>query len=94
MDPVQFKGQEIVLQAPAAWDQSDTQCTPLAVKRSEVNGLPALSSYWKPTPNELLMIANGAHIKFTIVGRGLPPIMLEVERCEESKGALEPKEQP
>ena len=83
MDPVLFKGHDRVLGAPAAWDQTDTACAPLAIKHTEVNGLPSLTSYWRPTLEELALLGAGAHVKFTLVGRGMPPVMIEIERCEE-----------
>ena len=83
MEPVQFKGQQRFLGAPRGWDQDDTECVALPVKLSEVNGLPALTSYWKPTPEELAALNAGELVKFTIIGSGQPPVLLEVERCEE-----------
>jgi hypothetical protein len=51
----------------------------LPVTRTLCDGLPAVVSYWKPTENELAILASGGSIALWVVGASMPPIMLAVD---------------
>ena len=66
--------------APKDWDHDTLPCAVLPLQVTEVNGLPCLKSWWKPTPEEIkLLIEGGAFVCLHIVGTGMPPVMLSVE---------------
>ena len=44
--------------------------------------MPAMQSYWKPEPDELAMLAAGAHVRLTVYGQGHPPVWVDVEKCD------------
>lgn len=68
----------LVLGAPAGWDQTVLPCDALAVTRVDWNGQPALVSYWVPTPEEIAALAAGAKVALWILGESHPPVALEV----------------
>ena len=51
----------------------------LPITRTLCDGLPAVVSYWKPTENELAILAGGGSIALWVVGATMPPIMLAVD---------------
>jgi hypothetical protein len=51
----------------------------LAITRTECAGLPALVSYWKPSANELAILASGGSIALWVVGSTMPLVMLAVD---------------
>ncbi len=68
-----------VLGAPNDWDQSQLPCDALPITRIEVGGMPAFASYWKPSENELAMLAAGGSIALTVLCVTMPPVMLAVD---------------
>ncbi len=64
---------------PNVWDHSNVPCDTLPVTLTTCEDLPAILSYWKPTPNELFMLRNGASVCLTILGTSMPPVILTVE---------------
>ena len=45
----------------------------------EVEGLPVVKSYWRPTPEELAALNAGGLVALSVVGTTMPPVALEVE---------------
>lgn len=86
MKAVEFKGQHIVLRPPAGWDNADgrLQCGGLPIQVVEDRGYPVMRSFWRPSPADIEMLKNGAHVCLGIVGDSHPPVMVYVERCEET----------
>lgn len=82
MDILEFEGQTRVLGAPRNWDQQRIECGGLPIIDYEISGVPCMSSFWKPTEEELAQLNAGAHIKLTIIGQSHPPVCVEVGRCE------------
>lgn len=70
-----------VYKAPKEWTPSrDGECSSLPVKHVLVNGVHAgIKSFWKPTPEELAALNEGACITLTIIGTRHPPVALKVE---------------
>lgn len=54
-------------------------CADLPARRSEEDGWPVVSTYWRPTDEELAAIAAGLPIKLTLIGTAPQPIRLEVD---------------
>lgn len=42
-------------------------------------GADFIATYWKPTPEEMALIAAGFPVKLTIIGHAHPPVSLEVD---------------
>lgn len=51
----------------------------LPVTRTLCDGFPAVVSYWKPSENELAILAGGGSIALWVVGATMPPVMLVVD---------------
>ena len=68
-----------VLGAPKGWEQAKLPCSALPITRTECDGIPAVVSYWKPTENEMAILAGGGSIALWVVGSTMPPVMLAVD---------------
>lgn len=79
MNKHQHHTNNAVLCAPAGWDQAQLPCEALPITRIEVEGMAAVVSYWKPSENELAMLAAGGSIALTVLGVTMPPVMLAVD---------------
>jgi hypothetical protein len=79
MNKMQHSSNNGVLGAPAGWDQNELPCGALPVTHTECDGVPAVVSYWKPSANELALLAEGAAIALWVIGRTMPPVSLMVE---------------
>ena len=53
MERTQHPTNNAVLGAPQGWDQKEVPCGALAITRTEMGGMPAVVSFWKPTADEL-----------------------------------------
>ena len=79
MNKHQHHTNNAVLDAPAGWDQAHLLCTALQITRIDIEGMPAVVSYWKPSENELAMLAAGGSIALTVLGVTMPPVILAVD---------------
>lgn len=79
MNKMQHPSNNAVLGAPAGWDQEQLPCSALPVTRTEWDGVPAVVSFWKPTAEELALLAAGGSVALWIVGQTMPPVSLAVE---------------
>jgi hypothetical protein len=68
-----------VLGAPKGWDQGELPCGALPITRTEIDGMPAVVSYWKPTAEELAALAAGGSVALWVIGTTMPPVSLVVE---------------
>jgi len=68
-----------VLGAPKGWNQAQLSCEAHPITRTECDGIPAVVSYWKPTENELAILAAGGSIALWVIGSTMPPVMLAVD---------------
>lgn len=68
-----------VLGAPKGWDQGELPCSALPITRIKVEGMAAVVSYWRPSENELAILAAGGSIALTVLGVSMPPVMLAVD---------------
>ena len=78
MQKIQHPSNNGVLGAPAGWDQKHIPCNALAITRTEVDGTPAIVSYWRPTAGELAMLNSGGAVALWVLGGGMPPVAVEV----------------
>jgi len=74
MKGCEFHGQTRALNPPEGWDQEQVKCIPLGIRDFDMDGYPAMESVWVPTPEERLLILNGANISLVIVGSRHPPV--------------------
>lgn len=68
--------------APVDWDHATLPCAALPATRTELQGSPVIVSFWKPTPEELTDLVNGGTISLWVVGKSMPPVLLEVQPSE------------
>lgn len=61
---------------PKDWDHSKLPCVALPVTRVQYAGYEHVLSFWKPTPEELLMLCAGGTVGLWIAGTTMPPVML------------------
>lgn len=78
MNRVQHPTNNAVLGAPAGWDQKALPCDALPITRCEMDGIPVVVSYWKPTAQELADLNAGQHIALSVIGVTMPPVALFV----------------
>ena len=79
MRPTQHPSNNGVLGAPAGWDQEQLPCSALAITRTDWDGVPAVVSFWKPSPEELAVLNAGGSVSLWIAGQGMPPVGLSVD---------------
>ena len=79
MERMQHPSNNAVLGAPAGWDQKTLPCNALAVTRTDWDGVPAVVSFWTPTPEEIEAIKAGQPVMLSVVGNTMPPVALMVE---------------
>lgn len=78
MRKTQHPTNNAVLGAPAWWDQGELPCGALPITRTEVDGVPAVVSYWTPSAQELAALNAGKPVALWVVGQTMPPVALEV----------------
>jgi hypothetical protein len=84
MNPVRFIEQTRVLGAPPDWDEAKHgPCAGLPIKEETVEGAAALSSYWKPSREDLALLNSGAKVKLVIYGNAHPAVWVAAEFCGE-----------
>jgi hypothetical protein len=75
---LEFDAQTRVLNAPAGWNESQPiQCGMLPIEDTAFDGIPAMVSYWKPTPEELAVLIAGGHIRLIVYGAQHPPVWVD-----------------
>lgn len=79
MRPTQHPSNNGVLGAPEGWDQKQMPCSALAITRTDWDGIPAVVSFWKPTPEELAVLNAGGSVALWIAGQTMPPAGLSVD---------------
>lgn len=79
MQRIQHPSNNDVLGAPAGWDQKGLPVSALPITRSDVNGMPAVASFWKPSAAELAVLNAGGSVSLWVLGQTMPPVALEVE---------------
>ena len=60
-------------------DQAPAARSALSITRTGCDGIPAVVSYWKPTENELAILAAGGSIALWVIGSTMLPVMLAVD---------------
>jgi hypothetical protein len=78
MDRTQHPTNNLVLGAPAGWDQQQLPCGALPVTQLMVDGQPAMVSFWRPSAEELAQLQAGAFVSLWVYGAGHPPVAVGV----------------
>jgi hypothetical protein len=75
-----IEGATTTLCAPNDWDEDrNGKCMDLPIRQEVINGsLPALTSAWLPTPEELARLNAGAPVPLRVIAIGHPPVILDV----------------
>jgi hypothetical protein len=79
MDRTQHPSNNQVLGAPVGWDQAELPCGALPITRTQVDGQPAMVSFWRPSADELALLSRGGLVALWVFGTGHPPVAVAVE---------------
>ena len=78
MDPQRIPGGRFI-GAPKGWDNElDGQCDALCIMDTLCAGSAAMTSFWKPSAQELEILNQGGMVQLWVVGHGHPPVALGV----------------
>lgn len=78
MKPIQHTSNNDVLGAPKGVPREE--CSALPITRVQyTNGVPAIVSYWQPTPEQLQLLAAGKPLWLSVWGSTMPPVSIGVE---------------
>lgn len=78
MNRTQHPSNTRVLGAPPGWDQSHMPCDALPVTDHELDGMPAMMSFWRPSEAELQALLAGGLVALTVLGATHPPVSVGV----------------
>lgn len=73
---VQHPTNNAVLGAPPGMDSTQCHALPITRVRYE-DGMHGVWSYWKPSAEELGVLAAGGFVRLGVLGSTMPPVMLE-----------------
>jgi hypothetical protein len=89
---LEFDAQTRVLNAPPGWNKSQPiLCGMLPIEDTNFDGIPAMCSYWKPTAEELAVLAAGGHIRLVVYGTQHPPVWVDAIKRGDVHIEREPK---
>jgi hypothetical protein len=80
MMPTQHTSNNDVLGAPKDWDQGAMPCGALAITRCDIDGLPCIMSFWRPSLEEINILKEGGTVALMVFGQGMPPVTLAASR--------------
>lgn len=78
MDCTQHPTNNLVLGAPADWDQTTMPCDALPVTQTEIDGQTVMVSFWRPNAEELAALNAGATVSVWLYGGLHPPVSVGV----------------
>lgn len=81
---IQHPSNSRVLGAPVGWDQQALECGALPITDSQVQGQPAMVSFWQPDEEDLRQIASGKPVRLWVLGTVHPPVIVDVEPTAEA----------
>lgn len=79
MRHIQHSTNNGVLGAPKGWKQDELPCSALPVTHVDDEHGHSIVSFWKPTPEEIAQLMDGASIALWVIGRTMPPVALAVQ---------------
>jgi hypothetical protein len=77
MKPIEFEGQTTLLGPPRGSERGTCGALPVVIHER------SMASFWKPSPEDLVMLNNGAHICLEVHSHQHPPVWLSVQRVTE-----------
>lgn len=80
MNKTQHRSNNGVLGAPAGWCQETLPVDALPITRTTYDGVDAIVSFWRPTPEEIEALKGGALVMLSVIGAGMPPVALGVAK--------------
>jgi hypothetical protein len=78
MNKAQHRSNNGVLGAPAGWDQAALPVDALPITRTTYDGVDAIVSFWRPTPDEVEALRRGAVVMLSVIGTSMPPVAVGV----------------
>lgn len=82
MDIANIKNPHYSLGAPTNWDHDAVPCASLPIKFENIGGYRAMSSFWKPTAEELRILSEGGCVKLSVLNATHPVVAMSAEHVE------------
>ena len=79
MEPIHHPSANDVLGAPPGVQRDDCRALYITRVKYEPGGMPAVVSYWQPTPEQLALLAAGKPVWLSVWGHTHPPLAIGVE---------------
>lgn len=79
MNPIVHGSNNHVFGPPQAWDHDKVPCEMLSVTLTELDGTPAIASYWMPSAEELKALNQGKAVVLFVLSNSHPVVSLGVE---------------
>jgi len=76
---IQHPSNNFVLGAPKGWDQKELPCGALPVTSLDVEGKPAMVSFWRPDAEELAALNAGGTVALWVYGTTHPVVAVGVD---------------
>lgn len=84
MKPVEFAGQQTLLDPPKGTPRGQCGVLPVMVSDSKTwPGSQEFTSFWKPSRAELEVLNDGGHVGLRVVAAAQPPVAVFVQKVEE-----------
>ena len=79
MRPTQHPSNNDVLKAPAGATVDECRALPITRVLYQPSNMPAVVSYWQPTPAQIELLKAGRPVWLSIVGHTHPPLAIGVD---------------
>lgn len=80
MTPARHSSNNFEFGAPKDWKEDNAvKIGTLPATVGETEGFKTITSYWRPSPTEMLELNNGRLVELRIMGQGMPIVSVGVE---------------
>lgn len=79
MRATQHSSNTRVLGAPEGWDQEELPCSALPITEGNYDGHPVITSFWRPSPEDLVALNEGKLLQLNVMSNVMPPVSIHVE---------------
>lgn len=79
MERTQHPSNNRVIGAPAGWNQQEIPCNALPVTDVHQDGMDWMVSFWRPTAEELKVLAEGGTVALWVAGRAHPVVAVAAQ---------------
>lgn len=79
MQPTKHSTNNMTFGPPEGWNHDGLPCSSVQATIGKLDEVPCVKTYWKPDEVELAKLLAGELVALSIIGTGMPPVMLSVE---------------